>query len=41
MEEGKGRTLIDDWDDEVVRERLHQVVGEMLVEEQWDLIARI
>ena len=41
MEEGKERILIDDWDDEVVRERLHQVVGEMLGEEQWDLSAGI
>ncbi|TVY29655.1 hypothetical protein LHYA1_G000890 [Lachnellula hyalina] len=33
MEEGKERIVIDDWDDEVVRESLHQVVGEMLGED--------
>jgi hypothetical protein len=37
MEEGKTRTLIDDWEDEVVKDRLRQVVGEMLGEKQCDL----
>jgi hypothetical protein len=41
MEEGKEKILIDNWDDEVVRERFHQVVSEMLGEEQWDLSAGI
>jgi hypothetical protein len=36
MEEAKERILIDDWDDEVVRERLLHVLGAMIGEEQWD-----
>ncbi|KAH8596638.1 hypothetical protein B0O99DRAFT_705955 [Bisporella sp. PMI_857] len=39
MEEGKQRMLIDDLDDKAVRERLRQVVGEMLGKEQLDLSA--